>query len=279
MMVHIIEVLRMNFFSGFMKGVAMGAGAIAPGVSGGALAVIFGLYDRLANFIANLNRNFRENIMFFMPVGIGGVAGILVFSRIVEYLFKYHEVEVRYAFMGLMLGTLPSVVRQANRRGFKVKYLFLMAVSLALTLMLTNMENNAVNIISDVQATPIYLIVYGAIVGFGTIIPGISASIILMYIGAYETVIGAISNLNIYMIFYLGIGFALSILLFAKLISMLFDKAYGYTYYTILGLVIGSIFSIFPGFAVTFDYAFNFIILAASFMLSYSLSCCMRTNR
>lgn len=273
------EVLRMNFIIGFLKGLAMGAGAIAPGVSGGALAVIFGLYDKLANFIAHLSKNFKENVLYFLPVGIGGVAGILVFSRVIEYLFNFYEIEVRYAFVGLMLGTLPSVVKQANRRGFKNKYIVLFLISLFLTILLTYLENNAVNIIRDVQTTPFYLIIYGAIIGFGTIIPGISASIVLMYIGAYEAVIGAISNIDIFMIFYLGIGFGLSILLFAKLISMLFQKAYGYTYYTILGLVIGSIFSIFPGFNITPDYILNFFIMFACFWLTYSLSKYMGTDR
>ncbi len=148
-----------------------------------------------------------------------------------------------------------------------------------LTIILTYLENNAVNIIRDVQATPVHLIIYGAIIGFGTIIPGISASIVLMYIGAYEVVIGAISNIDLIMIFYIGIGFGLSILLFAKLISMLFQKAYGYTYYTILGLVIGSIFSIFPGFNFTLDYILNFVILIASFCVTYSLSRYMGADR
>ncbi len=112
----------MNFIIGFLKGLAMGAGAIAPGVSGGALAVIFGLYDKLANFIAHLSKNFKENLLYFLPVGLGGVAGILVFSRLIEYLFNFYEIEVRYAFVGLMLGTLPSVVKQAN--ALKINILF-----------------------------------------------------------------------------------------------------------------------------------------------------------
>lgn len=269
----------MDFFIGFLKGLAMGAGAIAPGVSGGALAVIFGLYDKIANFIAHLNRNFKENLFYFLPVGIGGVAGILIFSRLIEYLFKFYEIEVRYAFVGLMLGTLPSVVKQANRKGFKNIYFVLFLISLFLTVLLTYLENNAVNIIRDVQITPFYLIIYGAIIGFGTIIPGISASIILMYIGVYEAVIGAISNIDLFMLFYLGVGFTLSILLFAKLISMLFQKAYGYTYYTILGLVIGSIFAIFPGFNLSIDYGLNFLILIGCFYLTYSLSRYMGTDR
>ena len=114
----------MNFVSRFLKGLAIGAAAIAPGVSGGALAVIFGLYDKMTNFIAHLNKNFKENLIFFIPIGIGCAVGILMFSRIIEFLFLNYEIEVRYAFVGLMLGTMPTVVNEANKKGFKQKYLF-----------------------------------------------------------------------------------------------------------------------------------------------------------
>lgn len=262
----------MNFLTGFLKGVAMGAGAIAPGVSGGALAVIFGLYDKITNFIAHLNINFKENLKFFIPIGIGGVVGVLLFSRIIEFLFQYFETEVRYAFVGLMIGTIPTVLREANRKGYKQKYLFPFIISLILTLVVTYLENNSVNIIKEVGTSPIHVMLYGLIIGFGTIIPGISASIILMYMGAYEVVISAISNLQIVLIFYLGIGFVLSILLFAKIISILFEKAYGMTYYTILGLVLGSVISIFPGFEMSIYYLMNLLILILCCTISYSLS-------
>ena len=263
----------MNFISGFLKGVAMGAGAIAPGVSGGALAVIFGLYDKITDFIAHLNRDFKKNIIFFIPIGIGVAFGVLIFSRIIEFLFQNYEVKVRYAFVGLMLGTLPSVVAEANKKGYKPKYLIPLIITLSLTFLLTYLENNAVIIIiNNADTSPIHLIIYGIILGFGAIVPGVSASVILMYLGAYEIVIGAISNLQIVYIFYIGIGFILSVVLFAKLISMLFEKAYGVTYYAILGLVLGSIISIFPGFEMSSYYLINLFILLLCMIISYSLS-------
>lgn len=262
----------MNFISKFLKGLAMGAGAIAPGVSGGALAVIFGLYDKITYFIAHLNKNFKENLLFFIPVGMGVVVGVLSFSRIIEFFFHNYETGVRYAFAGLMFGTLSAVIKEANKKGYRKKYLIPFIISLILTIVVTYLENNAVNLIKDVGTDPAHVILYGSIIGFGTIIPGISASIILMYMGAYETVIGAISNLQIVFIFYLGIGFVLSILLFAKLISILFEKAYGWTYYTILGLVLGSIISILPEFEIHKFFMWNFLIFASCFAFSSLLS-------
>jgi len=134
----------MNYFNGFLKGLAMGAGAIAPGVSGGALAVVFGLYDKITNFIAHINKNFIENLKFFIPIGIGGVVGILLFSRIIDFLFQNYEIEVRYAFVGLMLGTLPTVIMEANKKGYRKKYLFPFFVSLIITLGFIYLENSTI---------------------------------------------------------------------------------------------------------------------------------------
>jgi putative membrane protein len=262
----------MNFMSGFLKGLALGVAAIAPGISGGALAVIFGLYDKITYFIAHFTRNFKENVLYFLPVGIGGVVGVLVFSKIIEYLFHFYEVEVKYAFIGLMFGTIPFVVKEANKKGYKQRYLIPFVITLSITFLAAYFENNEVNIIMKSGTAPLSLIIYGIIIGFGTIIPGVSASIILMFIGAYKIVISAISNIQISMLFFLATGFVLSILLFSKIICMLFEKAYGITYYAILGLVLGSVISIFPGFALTFDYFLNLIILISCFCLSYSLT-------
>lgn len=262
----------MNYMSLFLKGLVLGAAAIAPGVSGGALAVIFGLYDKITYFIAHLTKDFKENVLYFIPVGIGGVAGVLVFSRIIEYLFHYHEIEIKYAFIGLMLGTMPLVVEQANKKGYKHKYLIPFIITLCITLIAAYFENNEINVIMDASTAPLNLIVYGVIIGFGTIIPGISSSIILMFAGSYEIVIGAISNIQISLLFYLGIGFVLSVFLFAKIISMLFERAYGITYYAIIGLVLGSVVSIFPGFHLNVNYLLNIIILLTCCLLSYSLS-------
>lgn len=258
--------------SRFLKGLILGAAAIAPGVSGGALAVIFGLYDKITYFIAHLNKDFKENILYFLPVGIGGLVGVLVFSRVIEYLFHNYEIEVKYAFIGLILGTMPLVAGEANKKGYNHKYLIAFAITFSITLLAAYLENKEINVIMDASAAPLNLIAYGAIIGFGTIIPGISSSIMLMFIGAYEIVIGAISNIKPAVLFYLGIGFVVSVFLFAKVISLLFERAYGITYYAILGIVLGSVISIFPGFALTFDYFLNLIILISCFCLSYSLT-------
>lgn len=79
-----------------MKGLVIGIGAIVPGVSGGSLAVILGLYERLTNAIGDISKDFKKNILFFLPIALGGIVGVLAFSRIMKYLLENHDVQVKF---------------------------------------------------------------------------------------------------------------------------------------------------------------------------------------
>ncbi|MFZ5352347.1 MAG: DUF368 domain-containing protein [Bacillota bacterium] len=261
----------MNFITNFLKGAVIGIGAIIPGVSGGSLAVIFGLYEKITYAIANFHKDFRKNLLYFLPVAFGGATGVLIFSRIMEYLLKYHDVEVKYLFIGLMAGTFPHVFKQANKQGFRKAYFFTFILALAMTILLTVLENSAVSIIPDRRSGITELAAYGAIIGFGTIAPGISASFILMYLGVYDMLLRSISNLEFSILIPTGIGFIVSIVLFSKLMVFLFRRAYGYTYYVILGFVVGSTMIIFPGFDFTFRYLMCALIFVLGFLASSSL--------
>lgn len=262
----------MNFLSGFVKGLLIGMGAVAPGVSGGALAVIFGIYERITDAIAGIFKNFKENVLFFLPIGLGGGVGVLAFSKIMKYLFSHYDVQVKYLFIGLMIGTLPSVFKQANKRGFRSIYIFPCIIAFALTIFSIIIENGGMNILPEASPGVLWLAIYGAIIGIGTIVPGISASFVLMYIGAYQIVLDGIADIDFAVLIPVGIGFVISIVIFAKLISLLFKRFYGYTYYTVLGFVLGSIIAIFPGFGLDLRYCISLLLFVAGFYLSYTLS-------
>ncbi len=262
----------MKFLTDFIKGLFIGIGAVAPGVSGGALAVIFGIYEKITDAIAGIFKDFRKNVIFFFPIALGGGVGVLAFSRIMKYLFLHYEVQVKYLFIGLMLGTLPSVLKQANKKGFKRVYIIPCIIAFGVTLLAIVLEKVGINIIPEVKPGILQLAAYGAIIGLGTIVPGISASFVLMYIGAYQVVLEGIANIDLAVLVPVGAGFVVSIVLFAKLISLLFKRIYGYTYYAVLGFVMGSIIAIFPGIAFNLKYLISIFIFAVGFYLSLSLS-------
>ena len=256
----------------FLKGLAIGIGAVAPGVSGGTLAVIFGIYEKMTEAIATHFRDFWNKVKTFFFLGLGGVVGVIGFSNIIGYLFRYYELEVKYLFIGLMAGTFPALRKQANKQGFQITYLISFAITFTIAILFAILNNTASEGITGDQPHFLLLVLYGAVIGFGTIIPGISASFLLMYLGSYEVMIDGIARLNPWILIPAGIGFLISVLGFAKLINLLFQKAYGSTYYAIFGLTVGSIFAIFPGLGLSWRHMVSYLFLTGGFILSYYLS-------
>jgi len=256
----------------FLKGLAIGIGAIAPGISGGALAVMLGVYESITDALANLFEGFWKKVKDFFFLGLGGVVGVLAFSNVINYLFRHYELEVKYLFIGLMLGTFPNLRKQANKEGFQKSYLIPFVIVLALAVFLAVLEKIGTEGAAAGMPGFLSLVFYGIVIGFGTIIPGISSSVILMYLGAYGLMMEGISRLKPAVLIPAGIGFVLSVLLFAKLINWLFRKAYGYTFYAVLGLTAGSLISVFPGFGFTISHIIGYILLIAGTIISYLLS-------
>jgi putative membrane protein len=266
----------LKFLSYFIKGLLIGIGAVAPGVSGGTIAVIFGLYERITDAIANVFKNFRENFIFFLPIALGGGVGVLAFSNVMKYLFLHYDVQVKYLFIGLMVGTLPTVLKQANRKGFRRIYILPCIIALVVTLFSIYLDNKGINVIPEANPGVLQFAGYGAVIGIGTIVPGISASFVLMYLGAYQLLLEGLSSIDLSVLIPVGAGFGLSIIAFAKIVSYMFRRFYGYTYYTVLGFVIGSIVAIFPGFALDMKHLFSILLFAAGFYLSLILSSRMK---
>jgi putative membrane protein len=154
-------------------------------------------------------KNAKKNFHFFLPVGLGGIVGVLALSRFIKYLLENYGVELKYLFLGLIIGTLPSVFKQANKQGYKLIYFVPFITTFLATILFTVLENQAAHSIQIEEPGMIQLIVHGAIIGFGTIAPGVSASLILMYIGAYEGLMEAISNVDLAVLIPVSMGFML----------------------------------------------------------------------
>ena len=98
-----------------LKGIIIALGFILPGVSGGVLAAILGIYERMIYFLAHIRENFRDNVLYFLPVGIGTVLGIALFSLPVEYLLEHYKIIVLWGFAGAIIGTIPSLLNESIR--------------------------------------------------------------------------------------------------------------------------------------------------------------------
>lgn len=227
-----------------VKGMLVGIGAIVPGLSGGVLMVIFGIYEPLIKFLANLKHKFVQNILFFLPIGIGGVIGVVAFSAVIDYAFSHFAAQFIWLFIGFIAGTLPSLWKTAGKEGRKsYHWVILVIFAVGTFFFMRWMEN-----MGNVTMTPNFLvwIMSGAIFALGMIVPGMSPSNFLIYLGLYQPMANGIKSLDFGVIIPLMIGVVLCILLFSKLVAWLFKKAYPFMYHFILGIVVGSTAAIIP---------------------------------
>ncbi|APZ49770.1 DUF368 domain-containing protein [Jeotgalibaca sp. PTS2502] len=226
-----------------LKGVAVGIGAILPGLSGGVLAVIFNIYDPLLKFLGNIKKNFMANVRYFIPIGIGGVLGVVVFSVFVEKAFGQYAAQFTCLFIGFVAGTFPSLFRTAGKEGRNGGDWLTLIVS-AIFILLIMMMGSAK--LTQIQPSFLAWIFSGAMVGLGMIVPGMSPSNFLIYFGLYDKMAAGISAFDFSVTIPLAIGLMACVLLFAKLVNWLFGRYYSKMYHFILGMVVGSSIAIFP---------------------------------
>ena len=265
----------------FFKGIIIGIANVIPGVSGGTMAVSMGIYEKLVdvigNFFHDFKKNFVKNMIFLIPLGLGAAFAIIAFSKLILFLLEDYAMQTQFAFIGLILGSMPFILKKSTEKGFKKSYIipgiitFAIGVTLAV-LQLMGVTGNPVESFDINFVNIIILFVYGFISAASMIVPGISGSFILLLLGAYTAIMTAISTLNILVLIPFALGVALGIIACSKLIDYLLHKFYGYTYFAIIGFVIGSVPAIYPGFSFDLAGLTSIIIMVLGFVASYFIT-------
>lgn len=242
------------------RGIVMGITDLIPGVSGGTIAMVLGIYPELiASINGILSKNWRKHLLFLVPLIVGIGISLVVFSRLIEWLIVSHSQPLFFFFNGLILGIIPFLLRTADyKKTFKTHhYVILVAAVLLVASTSLIREDSMVSIWTNLTfSNYLYLFFSGWIASSAMILPGISGSLILLLLGVYPTVINAISSINILVILVVGFGIVIGIVITSKLIQYLFSRYSSITYAVILGLVLGSLIVIFPGIPTTYSNAF-----------------------
>lgn len=238
----------------FVKGIFIGSGFILPGVSGGALAAVFGIYERMISFVAHITKEFKKNFLYFLPVGFGGVFGVFILSFAVSFLLENYEVPVLWFFIGCILGTLPSLWKEAGKKGRQGKHYGIMGVALVLSfalllwLRMVETQNEAANAgLTTFPQFPIWAwLLAGGLIGLGVIVPGLSPSNFLIFFGMYGSMSDGIKNFDLAVIIPLGLGVVLCVLALSRVMEIILKKAYAGIFHAIFGIVISSTVMIVP---------------------------------
>lgn len=172
----------MNFLLSILKGFLIGAGAILPGISSGVLCVIFGIYESLVDSVLGLFQDFKKHATFLFPIVLGAGIGFLLFGNLLNILFHSYEIECKLLFLGLILGSIPSLFKHVNqKKNFRLSFLLYTIISFCFGLLLFLLENKiSYSYLGNLQVNVMFLFLSGFAMSAGVIIPGISSTVILM---------------------------------------------------------------------------------------------------
>ena len=229
----------MSWIIRLIKGVVIALGFILPGVSGGVLAAILGIYERMLSFLAHIRRNFKADFLYFLPVGIGGILGIGLLSRPLEFLLAHYQVIVLWGFAGAIVGSLPALWQEAESRSKrdKVDWTWLIGTFVISLIILYTLPY----IFGTLPANFATFILAGALIALGVLVPGLSPSNLLLILGLYSPMLTGFKNFDLVNVFLpIAIGGILAMLLFAKSMEHLLEHHHSRVFHFILGIVAAS---------------------------------------
>ena len=222
-----------------LKGMIIALGFILPGVSGGVLAAILGIYERMIRFLAHIKENFVENVLYFTPVAIGMVLGIAAFSYPVNLLLDNYTVIVLWGFAGAIIGTIPSLIKESVKESDRDRA---DTVTFWLSFILSGIFLYSLNgMVGTLPANFLSFVLAGALIALGILIPGLSPSNLLLILGLYTPMLTGFKRLDLFGTFLpIGIGGALALILFSKAMDYILKHYHSRVYHFIIGIVLSS---------------------------------------
>ena len=233
----------MQFVFKVLQGALIGLGAVLPGISGGVLCVIFGIYKTIMELLADPFRKFKSHVPKLFPVIIGGAIGFLGIANVLSFLLDKYPAPSVCLFIGLISGMLPSLFREAGEQGrSKASYISMVIAMVIVFALLISLK------VLSVEITPnfIWYVFCGACLALSVIAPGMSFSTLLMPLGLYEPFVAGIGSLDFGVLIPGGIGGLATVILFAKAVDTLFDRHYSVAFHAIIGIVIAATVMIIP---------------------------------
>lgn len=279
----------MSHIVNFIKGIIVGIAVVIPGLSGSMFAVIVGLYEKMINAVSTLRKGFKKNVLFLLPIVLGGVIGILLSAKLIVDLCEEFPQQAYFFFIGLVFGSIPLVLRKVKQINFKPVYLLITLFSFIFIMIMGYLSSGETS--ESISETTHYLTSFSDVIavfiaGFFSCalmsVPGVSGSVTLMVLGQYNKVYGAVgdcSDMVKYILkgdidsalFYgkslgtaivFAIGGVLGFLIIAKLISKLLLKFEAQVYYGVSGMVLGAAVILFTQ-GVLLDDSFKSIFTGA----------------
>ncbi len=251
----------LQYLKSFFAGTLMGIAAIIPGVSSGTIALITGVYKKtIDSFDILLSKQQGKwyALAFLLTIITGMLLATFLFASLMESLLARFPIRMNLLFAGLILGTIPSIVRQIktnNVHRIEIKHLVTIFFAFLFVVVIGQFSSGNQNVIVELTfITGLSLFIAGILSTGTAIIPGISGSMLLVTLGMYGTMISAMSNLYWPLLLLLGLGSLVGFVMFSKMMKILLKHYTATTYSLITGFLLGSIVHILP-YELTLDFA------------------------
>lgn len=227
-----------------IHGALIGAGAILPGISGGVLCVLFGIYRPMMALLAHPIKTFRIYYKLFIPVLLGWAVGFFALAGLVNLLMEVSSAIAVSLFIGLIVGMIPSLYRDAGKYGHRKTGYLSMFLSFVVLFGFLLYLQQGVRI--DIEGNAWWFFFCGIIWGLSLVVPGLSSSSILIFMGLYQEMTAGISRFDLGVLIPLVLGILCTALLSARFVNRLFERHHTIAYHAILGIVIASTLLIVP---------------------------------
>lgn len=223
----------------FLKGILVGLGGVAPGLSGSVLLIIFGLYRQTLDALGSLFLSFRKNAAFLLPLVAGMFTGVLLFSKVIDFFLTGYEMPTRFCFLGLILGTIPMVWKEVRKEGFSRGYYGLILASFLGGICFFTLNPNLFPQITDPNL--LQCIALGVAVAATAIIPGVDPAVFLSTLGFYEMYVRALAEFSLPILLPMVIGLVLGAAGISAAMTLLFKRWYTGTFSVIFGIFLSMV--------------------------------------
>ncbi len=228
----------------FFKGLVIGTTMLVPGVSGGSMAMVIGIYNKLVTSVSSFKNDIRNNTLFLCTFVFGAGIGIVLFAKPLLNLIEAYPKPMMFTILGFVAGGIPPIYKQAKVSKLGLLQSIYIIIGLISVLIFNTLPtNNNLEISNNI----IYLLISGFIAAIALILPGISVSYLLLLMGLYNKTMLAISHMEFSFLIPMALGVFIGIILCTKVLEKAMSNHPQPTYLTIIGFVLGSMICAFPG--------------------------------
>ena len=252
-------------------GVLIGAGAILPGVSGGVLAVVFDIYRPFMEVLTHPREAIPKYWRWFLPIGLGCAIGFLGFAKGIAAAIDVSSTVTTWLFIGLIVGTVPSLFREAGKEGRSIGSWVSMAVCAGAIFFSLFYVGKVICV--TVEPNFWWYNFCGALWGMSLVIPGLTSSSVMMALGLYQPMLEGLARLDFLVLSACLPGTVLTILLLARLVSWFFRKHYSIAFHGIFGIVLASTLVIIPtSYVGAWEIVLSAVCCIGGFLLAYFMA-------